>query len=171
MTLNQIIGIAAQYLDMPLTRGEFKKTLLKAAERAYRSVITEHLPLWHTEEIEAADGKIYFSGFGRAPIRIRRVTRNGRRVRFGVFPDYITVGAAGIYSVKYSYFPEDKHPDAQLDLNLNMTPQVMALGAAAEYALQTGLYEKAVLLQDRFRDSLRSLITSRPDMSLARTGN
>jgi hypothetical protein len=161
MKLDDAIDIAALYLDIPEARlikePAIFTSLVKCGNLIYRDIATDYMPLIHTEKIKTADGKINYASFSKTPLRVLSVKAGGVKAGFKAYPGYILLDNSGEAEITYSFFPPEKAAQEELEAMAGITPQMIAQGIAAEYCLITGLYEKSVLYQERFKESLRAL--------------
>ena len=56
--------------------------------------------------------------------------------------------------IKYSYLPTDVDLDDECDVDVRVSPVCLAMGACAEYCVIEGNYEQAVMMNDKFMDSI-----------------
>ncbi|MGN0818998.1 MAG: hypothetical protein ACI4M6_01185 [Christensenellaceae bacterium] len=145
-----------------LTNADMTKEVEKLLS-CYNLVVSElceeYLPVIHTETMQSASGRFYFTDFARTPLEIKAV--------FNVAGDEITYKKTPLYIqtdcneaiVSYVYYPETAAlNDESVYTGTKISQRILALGVSREYLLLSGLYEEAVNFDKRFQDSLAQVL-------------
>ncbi len=108
-------------------------------------------PLSREEKLTPQSGRIYYTSFGRAPVKILAVTRGEKPVAHVICPEYLEV-EGGEVTVKYRYCPAKKQLSDESDFDgWPVGERMLSYGAAAEYCLIEGAYEEADNWEARYR--------------------
>lgn len=159
MKLLDAICVAADYLgfdacdEVSVAADSRFDFLLRCANRVYRDIATQYLPLSTKEIITFIDGYCAFSNLSKRISKPICLRSNGCKIKFkatdmGVYAD---VDSA---ELEYRYVPAVKTADEQLELT-TLCEESLALGICAEYALVNGLYEKCSVFRDMFYQELK----------------
>jgi hypothetical protein len=170
MTVREIIKIAATilqkedlcgYIGGGEETGELKKDLDRFFE-CYKLIIgelcEECLPTETSENFVSQGGKVNFADFSKTPLEIKKCYENGKEIGFKVFPTFLQTNAENV-TVVYSFYPQfDTLDDDCPYSESQLSARIIALGVAREYLLLGGLYEEAVLFDERFKDALATVV-------------
>ena len=132
---------------------EVVNTLLYCFNAVEDELSRKYIPLVASEEMLSPDTKFSYSDFQRYPVRIKRVTVDGKRVDFEVFPKYLQVRAKKIVT-EYEYLPKRKKIDGDSDYDESVGEYLIALGIASEYSVINGEAEMADIWGKRYREQL-----------------
>ena len=157
MEMNEILTLAAFYLQIEdvFEDGETLGKLLRCVNLVRGEIASDYFPLLNVETVYSADGEIPQSALQKKLIDVKRVTRNGRAVKFKVYPAFIKT-VRGELEIEYSYLPDDEDAGGDAGFSDKISARAIAYGAASEYCLIAGLFEEAVIWEKRFKDSLLS---------------
>ena len=166
MTVKDIIISALKNLGRAELSGKLEKSLTLSAEEndtvntllyCYNAVEDEvaraYIPLTASEKISGKDGEFYYARFMRAPVKIKRVTVDGKRIAYEKYPLYIKADADEI-CVEYEYSPCKKTLDAASEFPDGTGEYLFACGTAAEYCLINGEVEAAALWESKYRQCI-----------------
>lgn len=129
------------------------ETLLKCYNLAENEIALDYLPLENAETV-GSDGTVPYSALSLPPVEILAVYgEGGAKLPFTVGADGIRV-QAGRVRVCYSYRPRVKTAADDAEANNRAGERVLSLGTACEYALMSGMFDAAQLLDRRYRDAL-----------------
>lgn len=148
----------AEYLERGFTEDlsaaeREAETLLKCYNLAENEIALDYLPLENAETI-GSDGKISLRALAFPPVEILAVRgESGEKLPFTVGAECIRV-REGKVRVYYSYRPRVKKIADEAESNSRAGERVLALGTACEYALMSGMFDAAILLDRRYRDAL-----------------
>ena len=132
---------------------ELINTLLYCFNAVEDELARHYIPLRAKEEMQSADTLFYFNSFGHNPVSIKRVTADGKKVKFAIFATYMQVDAKEI-TVEYEYAPERKELSGECDYGAEVGEYLIALGMAAEYSLINGEAEFASQWESKYRERL-----------------
>ena len=174
MNIKEVLSLTAFYLQMedvlklPFFKEdggntisgdtEAEKTLLqllRCANLAINEIATDYFPLYTRETVDAVGGTIMIADLKRRLIDVRRITLNGRKVKFKSYPAVIRTVNARV-EAEYSYMPDELTLDGETPFGDKVGARVIAYGAAAEYCITSGLFEETVMWEKRFKDALFS---------------
>ncbi len=128
-------------------------TLLRCYNLTENEIALDYLPLKREESLYS-DGMIPYTAFALAPVEIFSVRdSSGQRLPFTAGETGIRV-RAGEAVVVYSVRPHTKNMSDVPSLDRKGDGRLLALGTACEYALMSGMFEAASLLERRYRDAL-----------------
>ena len=166
MTVKDVVMAAAEsvgigekvkaYLETGAEEGKKDaQMLLGGFNRVENEVALDFLPLYVEEKATIVDGKIAYQDLSRTAVRILRVTKDGKSVKFRLFPQYIEVkDEEGEVNVFYSYAPKKKSFEDESDFQLIVSERMFADGVAAEFCLAAGLFEEAQHWDQKYKDAL-----------------
>lgn len=128
-------------------------TLLRCYNIAENEIALDYLPIRRTQEF-ASEGCIAYTAFEETPVEIISA-KDGRGdpLAFTAGLDGVRV-RAGQVCVTYAVRPRVKGLYDAPQLNEKGSVRLLALGTACEYALMSGMFEAAALLDKRYRDAL-----------------
>lgn len=130
-----------------------EETLLRCYNLAENEIALDYLPLKRTETV-GSDGAVPYRALSLPPLEIFSVYgAGGEKLPFTAEAEGIRV-REGKVSVTYSYRPRVKTAADETESNSRAGERVLALGTACEYALMSGMFEAAALLDRRYRDAL-----------------
>ncbi len=120
-----------------------------------KELALDYLPLWAEERVGVEDGCVAYEELSRRPARIKAVkSAQGTAIGFELFPDHIRVQTDGVVVVRYSYIPEDKGADVDVEYQSRVSESVLAYGVAAEYCVRSGLYEEAAVWDKKYKEGI-----------------
>ena len=167
MKLNEVLEIAIMYLNLsdelkvtgenrtPLSNRKLK-ILIRCANVIYGEIASDYMHLLAKDTLVVIDNKVSYQSFNNRVIDIVGVEKNGERVNFTIYPNYLEVDAAGEVDIKYNYLPVDLGLDDEIAYGINLAPTTFASGIAGEYSLVNNLYEEAVAFERKFKEGIRS---------------
>ncbi len=138
---------------------------LKKLFTCYKLVVSElneeYSPLSFTETLLSKKGKIYFTSFSKIPTEILSVKLGGERLNYSVFPTYLQVDKNQV-DVEYRYIPKFENMDEECPYsNTKITERILTLGVMREFLLFCGLYEEAVIYDEKFLKALDNVLLSK----------
>ncbi len=140
---------------------ELINTLVYCFNAVEDELARHYIPLTEKEEMQSPDKLFYYSSFGRNPVNIKRVTEDGKKVRFEIFATYMQADAENI-CVEYDYAPVRKELDGESDYGEEVGEYLIALGMAAEYSYINGEAELASQWENKYRERLDKLQRTLP---------
>ena len=141
--------------------GDVIETLLYCFNAVEDELARKYIPLVAREEMSCDDKKFYYSDFEHYPVKIKKVTVDGRTVTFEVLAKYMQTDAKNI-SVEYEYAPTRKSVTDNSDYGDEVGEYLIALGIASEYSVINGEAEMADRWEKRYREQLDSVQRSLP---------
>ena len=173
MKVSEIIKNTAVFLGkenvIALTEGEFvedkaqaekdKTLLLKCLNLVIDQLSSEYVPFFKEESFVTDDGVIPFSDFSNKVIEVKGVyDQKGGKADFKNFSTHIKT-VAGEVKVEYCYVPANLTENSEIFLsNGRLTERIIAYGVASEYALSEQRYEEASMWDERFKQSLMTVL-------------
>ncbi len=129
------------------------ESMLRCYNLAENEIALDYLPIRRTETFYS-DGAVLLSAFSQTPLEILSVkSEKGEALSFTQAEESIRV-RAGKAVIEYSVRPRVKAQSDEAEIAGKGGGRVLALGAASEYALMSGMLDTAALLDRRFRDAL-----------------
>ena len=132
---------------------EVMETLLYCFNAVEDELARKYIPLTTSEKLLSSDNKFYYSDFSEYPIKIKRVTVDGRKAAYEVLTKYMVVDGKKI-EVEYEYAPKRKTYDDESDYGDNVGEYLIALGIASEYSVINGEAEMADKWEKQYRAQL-----------------
>ena len=130
-----------------------EESLLRCYNLAENEIALDYLPVRRTQLFES-EGCIAYADFAAPPVEIMAVRdAAGRRLPFSAGEKGVRV-RAGKALVEYSVRPRVKGAGDIPELSARGDERLLALGAACEFALMSGNFDAASLLDKRYRDAL-----------------
>lgn len=130
--------------------------LLAALNLAYRTAVTEYIPLYAEEEVTVTDGVIAVSALERRILYPVALAAGGRRRRVWVRPDGLCADVSGKAVLRYAYLPDELAlTDAIEDMRL--TSDALSDGTLAEYYLADKVFGIAEAYDASFREALSAV--------------
>lgn len=171
MTLKDILKAALEIIgDEDIDPEESSKkldVLISCANMIYTELTDEYAELRHKETVSAPDGTIAFGDLAKNCKSVVRVTKNGIKVPFKVFPAYIECGTGGELCVEYIYHPEQlASVNDEVVLPPEYTARSLSSGVASEYFYRTGLAEEALFYKNRYDNTVLNLSRKRNSFRL-----
>lgn len=150
----ELLGIDASKTDRLL--------LLNSYNLIETELALDYLPLTKSEVIQIEDSKIYYSDFGKQPIRVTGVFVAPQvSAKYHLFPEYISViSAANSAVVDYSYIPDRKKESDTSDY-ADSCKLLFEYGICSEYCLQIGDYEQAAMWHSHYSRQIGSILTNK----------
>ena len=131
-----------------------------------QEIASEYLPFLQKEEIDVKDGVLNFATLKNKVINVYEIkNRFGLNLRFRNYPNFVEVFGRGRWVV-YSFLPEDKTLDEEVEMFCGLTGRVYAYGVASEYLLIDGVSDDAEIWEERFKESLFVLSRKRGEHKL-----
>ena len=153
---------AVEYLEQETDADEGVLSAVNVLTRCVNYTLNElaanYIPMIFTERAEAKNGRIYLADLQKTPLKIISVTDDyGEKQHFTFTPEYLTA-AIGYAVVEYSYIPSNYALTEEIGYKENeITPRVIALGAASEYCITERAFDDSVTFRQRFNDALSEL--------------
>lgn len=164
--LTAAAGLIGHDLGMEGSSSE-ESLLLQCYNLIENEVALDYFPMFRTDELLPADGKIPYTAFSETPVWIKRVCDLlGRSVTFEARPDALIVDMGGSVRVEYAYAPKAKTAEDPCELCQNASVRLLAYGVAAEYLLALGRFSEAAVFDGKYRDALRAAGQSRRKLTL-----
>ena len=140
---------------------EIIETLLYCFNAVEDELARNYIPLTYVEEMSSADMRFNYSAFKHYPVKIRRVTSDGKQIPFEVLAKYMQTKSKNI-AVEYEYAPKRKIISDNSDYGGEVGEHLIALGIASEYSVINGEAEMADIWEKRYRDQLDRVQRSLP---------
>ena len=150
-------GVCAFYYDDNEELEREAKLLLSCFNLVESALALDYLPLHAEEVLRTSTGKMDFSSFAYAPIRIVKVTdANGNAEPYTLYPKYLKV-RAGEWIVTYTYTPKPKEFEEESDYGIMGANHLFVYGVMAEYCLSEGRLEEAAMWDKKFKEAIESI--------------
>lgn len=129
---------------------------------------SDYFPLLYTESVTPQENKIYFSDLSKTILKIFSIKNSSISVPYKSFPDHIEIDCNAPIFITYSFIPTQPNSvSSDLEvLGLNITPRLIAYGAAREYCIFHALYDQADYYNSRFTSAINSARTVRSPIKL-----
>lgn len=153
-------GIFAQtessdWVEAELNGNRELRLIIRCANLVLKEVACEYIPLYHKQNMVSHDGKINYSDFEKSLLEIKEVTcSDGKKVKYTTCVDHISI-KDGTYQILYTYVPDNKGFFDEIDfVDDKSIDKLFAYGTAAEFCLIHGMYENALMWEQRYKDAL-----------------
>jgi hypothetical protein len=165
-TASDMVGVGEQvkkYLNGDLTVGETETlALLRCFNFIQNEVALDYLPLVAEDCVTTETGRVEYSAFSRAAVRILSVkNEDDAGVKFKLFSGFLE-GQPGTLKIKYTYTPNEKGLDDSVEVSMAVSLRLLAYGVAAEYCFSVGLYEEGEAWNKKYKDALAAAYSVRP---------
>lgn len=136
--------------------------LLKCYNLVENELALDYLPLTAEDEIQTQTGTVEYSALSRDAVRILQVTdENGETVKYRLFPKYLKAQPWKL-KIVYTYTPKEKGLEDECECASTVSKRMFAYGIAAEYCLQTGLYEEAAVWDKKYKGAIEAAYKAAP---------
>ena len=151
------------YFDYGESLGEMPVVeLLSSFNGVQEELASKYIPLITEEEIETVTGAVPYTVLSKRVSRIVRVTNEwGMSVRFDLYDEYFKT-CVGRLKVKYTYLPNEKDTEDEVEFDLYVTKRLIAYGMAADYCLKKGLYDEAEMWDKKYKTAIRDAYKKAP---------
>ena len=156
------VTVAAGNSDARLTR------LVNALGVAYMQLITEYAPLEKEETVTVTSGECALSSLSATLFDVVRLKdASGKDVKCHVRGGKLLTEKDGSYRLTYYYLPSS-YPavGGTMTLPERITADLFARGVAAEYALESLLYEEAVTHERKYKEGLLNVLSCHKKLHL-----
>ncbi|MEG1710784.1 MAG: hypothetical protein RR054_03760 [Clostridia bacterium] len=136
------------------------RLIVKCAQLVLDETACDYAPIYKTETLNTTNGKILFSSLTERicePIAIHHLEMN---VPFDIYPDRIET-YTGTVDFTYAYIPAKKNFFDTIIASTRITDRAIAYGAAAEFYLNKGQTDFALMWDKRYKDALSLLFSQR----------
>ena len=143
--------------------------LVNALGVAYMQLITEYAPLEKEESVVIANGECSLSSLGAKLFDAVRLTDgDGRQVKCRVRGGKLLADEDGTYMLDYYYIPSS-YPviGGTIEVREQITTELIARGVAAEYALESLLYEEAITHERKYKEGLLNVLSQHKAVRVA----
>ena len=159
MTLRDIVVRAQEIVgQVDLTEGSPEREKLISAARFILAELAGYADLIETETVYTSDKTIEYDDLGRSVKRILSVSIGSQKVPFMMKEREFTVPKEGTYEVEYTYYPERKEWDEEVELAPFFGLDEVATGVAAEYFFKNGFTEEAILYKNRYDVAVKNAL-------------
>ena len=172
MQVNELLNKAASLLGENLnvaTAATDERTLrlLNALGVSYMQLITEYAPLAAKENITVQNGELDLATLSKRFFDVEKlVGTDGGKQRCRVKGGKL-YAPNGSYVLFYYYTPAS-YPalGGTIEVSPRVSLDLLARGVAAEYALESMMYEEAALFEKRYKEGLANVLSSRKEIEL-----
>jgi len=165
-TVKKILETAAALLDMSEVTftgsnviSNYDPTVLALVQclnNVLEEIATEYIPFVKTETVALTDGRAEYTAFDNQVAEIIKVNTMGRTCKFLCYPSYVEVDTKeSSADITYHYLPDPVTVTGSVGY-LKLTPRLLALGLAADYALVVGRYEESVQFDKQYMYALQA---------------
>ena len=142
--------------------------LLKCFNLVENEVALDYFPLKKQERFTPSAGKISYTKFAEAPVRILKLTgSSGNSLAFELFFDRIDCkGYSREVEITYAFAPRVKALTDNSDFAGKISVRLLAFGVAAEYLLATNRYAEAAAFEKKYREALLAAANERRKLSI-----
>lgn len=113
-------------------------TVLYCVNAVLDELARYYFPLTNRESFCLTSGRVAFADFSARPVKLLRVTANGREIKYETAPRYL-IADEGKIEVEYEYSPSKKPMDGDCDYDgVEVGARLVAAGAASEFCILNG---------------------------------
>ena len=150
-------GVSAYLYDDDENMEREANLLLSCFNLVESALALDYLPLHAEETLRTATGRLEFSSFNYAPIRIVKVAdANGNVEPYTLYPQYLKT-RAGEWVVTYTYTPNAKEMGDDSDYGFMGASHLFIYGVMAEYCLSEGRLEESTMWEKKFKEAIESI--------------
>lgn len=122
----------------------------------------EYAPFLAEETVEAPNGTVEFSALSHdAADIVSAEDLSGNRLKIKLYPGYFRT-SPGTVKVRYSYYPGKFSEEDEVCFgDRRVSEGLLAYGAAAEYCLVAGLFDEAVIWNEKYLDGVKKTLFGR----------
>ena len=118
-----------------------------------------YFPLDNEDKLISDDNRFAFADFTKKPLEIKRVTANGKPVKWRISPDYL-LADAGCVEVFYTYAPAPLSEEDEFAYpNFAVSERLVEYGMAAEYFLVLGDATGSAAWENKYRNEIENLLS------------
>ena len=129
-------------------------------------IASEFIPNVKVERVKANNGRVDFSSLSSEVIEILSVKDLfGNTLTFDVFDSYLTTSNLAV-EIKYNASPEEL--SLKSDFSSTIPARIFVYGVIRESFFSQGLYEDAIVYEERFKNALQSLARKKSETVLPR---
>jgi len=174
MNVNDILNKAVSLLgisDLTVSQGSTDSRLMRLVNAlgvTYMQLITEYVPLEKQESITVTNGECALSALTSTLFDVVRLTdAKGKEVKCKIRTGKILTEKDGNYTLTYYYVP-NAYPTigGTVTVKEQITCDLLARGVAAEYALESLMYEEAVMHERKYKEGLLNVLSSHKSLRL-----
>jgi len=135
--------------------------LVNALGVTYMQLITEYAPLEKEESVTISHGEAAVTSLSAAVFDVVRLTdETGSEIKCRMRGGKIIADRDGTFRLTYYYLPA-AYPaiGGSLEVRRQITADLLARGVAAEYALESMLYEEALLHDKKYKEGLQNVLS------------
>lgn len=141
-----------QTLDEQQT--ELKNKLLASINIIYREIVSEYLPLYHTETVNFSGGKVNSSALTKKILYPVKVVKNNRKQSFFSGADGVYCDIEGEAQLTYAYMPSAPLAYTDEINDMRLTVGALSDGALGEYYFQNKTFDLAKSFDSDFRTQI-----------------
>ena len=176
MQVRDCVAFAAETLDLKnvvryLKSGETDEysnvsdtldTLLSAYNAVADEIARDFIKLTRSEVFTVTGKELRFSKFSDNPLKIMSVKgADDKAAAAKIYPDKL-VAEEGEITIESVFAPAARSLNDECDFTYTeIGARTLGLGVAAEYALISGMYEQAVIYNEKFIDAMKNALFKR----------
>ena len=150
------LTVSAQSSDPRLAK------LLNALGVTYMQLVTEYAPIEKEESVTVVSGEYSLSGLTAAVFDVVRLTdEQGNGVKCRIRGGKLYAEKDGTHRLLYYSLP-NSYPTigGTVTVREQITTDLLARGVAAEYALESMMYEEALLHERKYKEGLSNVLSA-----------
>ena len=136
------------------------KYLCSCVDVIANEIACEYFSLNKKEIVFASNKRIAYENFSYYVVDIKYVKRNGKKVNFDIYSEYVEVDEDGQYEICYDYSPNSYKGDLDAVIGFygKITARVVGIGTVAEYCLAFDRFDEAITYDKMFKDALVGVV-------------
>ena len=167
MNVNDILNKALKLLgitDVTVSAGNTDPRLTKLVNVlgvTYMQLVTEYAPIEKAETVAIVGGECPLGNLSSAVFDIVRLTdADGNEVKCRIRGDKLCAEKDGSHKLLYYTLPTS-YPaiGGTVTVREQITTDLLARGVAAEYALESMLYDEALLHERKYKEGLQNVLS------------
>lgn len=145
-------------------------SLLECVNLTNNVLASEYIKLYKTKVVETTDGIVPYYKLVDGVISPNQIISvkdgYGNKLIYKLFDSYIKT-VTGSVEVTYTYIPSSVTIDDTIDsYPLRLSERIYAYGVASEYSFINGMYEDAIMWDERFKNSLLNVTGPKGQVSI-----
>lgn len=148
-----LLGLDGEALASPIIATK----LLQCSNSIYEELVLQYIDLKTNEDLLFSDGRCYYPSFSKRVKEILAVEKNGEKIPFKVYPQFLFCNEEGTFNVKYLYYLSDLELEDEIIVPYNFTLNILGYGVASEYYYRQGMLDEAVFYKNRYDTAIENL--------------
>lgn len=130
-------------------------SIIKCINMIISEIASDYIPIKMVEKVQAVNGSISYDTLSKRLINLKKVSKNGTKIKAKMYPSEILIDESGLVEVEYCYIPSEVGLGDSVELLPQVTLMLLTNGVLGEYCLLSGRYEDSMFYDKRYREMLK----------------